>query len=133
MVPTMVKAVKCLSFRMFCEVERLALAAANNRLRTKDELAAFIDLIPEEEEAISNGFSPGYSAFTSGPYIELSYSAAGDSFIRRAEVLVICWIPSMKTVFLGTRIIHRYPDRVVLLVSEICHTYCRHCAPASRR
>lgn len=29
-------------------------------------------------------------------------------------------------------IIHRYPDRVVLLVTETCHMYCRHCTRRRR-
>lgn len=110
-----------------------------NRLRTKDELAAFIDLIPEEEEAVSN---PIFTVGVTPYFASLMDRTDPNCPIRRQVIPLSAESRGVSHLYTDPlnedglspvpRIIHRYPDRVVLLVSEICHTYCRHCTRRRR-
>ncbi|BDR66487.1 L-lysine 2,3-aminomutase [Clostridium tetani] len=107
-----------------------------NRITTIDQLKKIINLLPEEEEAIDRclktlrmGISPYYATLIhpddpndpvrkqAVPTLhELSFSEA-DMFDPLHED-ASSPVPGLT---------HAYPDRVLLLVTDMCSMYCRHC------
>ncbi|MDD4309741.1 MAG: lysine 2,3-aminomutase [Candidatus Cloacimonetes bacterium] len=107
-----------------------------NRITTKEELAKYIVLLPEEEAVFKNNafsfrmaITPHYLSLIdhSNPLdpvrlqaipriAESDYSASdmADPLHEDADSPV----PGMT---------HRYPDRVLLLLTDQCAMYCRHC------
>lgn len=110
-----------------------------NRLRTREELAAYIDLTTDEEKALTEpiftvGVTPYFASLMDRTdpncpirrqVIPLSAEGRGIGHLHRDPLNEEGLSPV-------PRIIHRYPDRVVLLATEICHTYCRHCTRRRR-
>lgn len=108
----------------------------NNRIESVDELSKYIDLSDEEKEQINKCLSTYRMAIT--PYY-LSLIDRDDPFdpIRRQA------IPSQQELYFApedqrdplredsnspcTGLTHRYPDRVLFLVTNQCSMYCRHC------
>lgn len=108
----------------------------NNRIETADELSKYIDLSDEEKESIGKCLSTYRMAIT--PYY-LSLIDRDDPFdpIRKQA------IPTDKELYFApedqrdplheetdspcTGLTHRYPDRVLFLVTNQCSMYCRHC------
>ncbi|MCB9763501.1 MAG: arginine 2,3-aminomutase [Alphaproteobacteria bacterium] len=106
------------------------------RITTLEQLRAWIDVTPEEEEAIlrckgryrwsiTQHYAslmdphdprcpirlqavPGLAELTPGP--TATVDPVGDRVYRKTN-----------------RVIHKYPDRVVFLVTAVCPVYCRHC------
>ncbi len=107
-----------------------------NRIRTLDELKAFIKLTPEEEEGIRR--TRGLYPMAITPYylslidpddpndpvrlqaiprvveVDEKVQAKGEPDALREEGQ----IPGLT---------HRYPDRVLMVVTTFCAVYCRHC------
>jgi lysine 2,3-aminomutase len=107
-----------------------------NALQTKSDFAARLELSPDEEE----GFSGAGSLFQirSTPYYtELAHKTSPLDPIRKILM------PNKRELSMGhqamldplgekrnnpaPRIIHRYPDRLLFLVTDMCSVYCRYC------
>jgi len=108
-----------------------------NRLRTIEDLAALVELTPDEKRAVEAtrgafrvGVTPHYAA--------LMDPADPECPIRRQAVPqigeTISWPFELEDPLAEERympvagvITHRYPDRVLFYVSHHCPVYCRHC------
>ncbi len=107
-----------------------------NRIRTAEQLSEWVEVAEDERAAIES--CVGRFKFEVTPY----YASLMDRYdpncpIRRQAV------PSTQEFkdFFGSeddpvgdrfyrktnRVVHKYPDRVILLVTETCPVYCRHC------
>jgi len=107
-----------------------------NRIETLDQLKKYIDLTQEEEEGIRKSLQTLRMAIT--PYY-LSLIDTDDPAcpVRRQAV------PSIEELNHGEGeqadplnedgdspvpgLTHRYPDRVLMLITDMCAMYCRHC------
>jgi lysine 2,3-aminomutase len=107
-----------------------------NRIVTLDQIKAVIDLVPEEVEGIQR--SKGRLAMAVTPYfVSLMDPANPNCPIRRQA------IPRIEEHHLSKSdmvdpcgedkdspvpgLVHRYPDRVLLIVTDRCAVYCRYC------
>jgi lysine 2,3-aminomutase len=107
-----------------------------NRITTLDQIAKVLILTPQEEEGIRK--SRGRLSMAVTPYwVTLMDAADPDCPIRRQAV------PLKEEFVFGAKefvdpcaedrdspvngLVHRYPDRVLLLATEQCAMYCRHC------
>lgn len=107
-----------------------------NRIRTKEELMQVLKLTAEEEEGIKKASGRLSVAIT--PYwLTLMEPDDPNCPIRRQAV------PVVSESIIGPHemadpcaedrdspaphLVHRYPDRVLLLATEHCAMYCRHC------
>lgn len=107
-----------------------------HRIETLDELKKYMDLTPEEEDGIGKSLSTLRMAIT--PYY-LSLINPDDPYcpVRKQA------IPSAAEVYQSPYdlldplhedgdspvpgLTHRYPDRVLFLITDMCAMYCRHC------
>jgi len=103
-------------------------------IRTPDALAKRIALTPDEESFFSRG--EGLPLLVTPHYLSLMTDDPADPIRRQA-------IPRAEEFFISadevsdplseadfrpaSRLVHRYPDRVLFLACGICATYCRHC------
>ena len=107
-----------------------------NRVHTLDAISKILVLTPQEEEGIKK--SNGRLSMAITPYwVTLMDEADPECPIRRQAV------PLKEEFQFGANefvdpcaedrdspvdgLVHRYPDRVLLLVTEQCAMYCRHC------
>jgi lysine 2,3-aminomutase len=107
-----------------------------HRICTKEELAQIIKLTPEEEKGIDK--ARGRLAMAITPYWASQIDAEDPNCpIRRQSV------PVSDEFFISPHemadpcaedrdspaphLVHRYPDRVLLLATDHCAMYCRHC------
>lgn len=107
-----------------------------NRLRSLEELRQVIELTPEEEEGLAyakTGFPVGIN-----PYYALLMDPRDPACPIRRQGL-----PLNDEAIIGGNdlrdplhedvdspvpyLTHRYPDRVLFIVTEMCPMYCRHC------
>jgi len=104
-------------------------------LRTVEQLDRIIELTPDEREAIS---TPGHLRVQVTPYLASLIKRGDSSCPIRRQV-----IPTTAEcrVCAGTMedslaeeeqspvpgLVHRYPDRVLLLATTLCASYCRYC------
>lgn len=107
-----------------------------NRIRNKEELAQVIKLTPEEEAGISkaNGrlsmaITPYWATLIDPedpncPFRRQSVPVVSESIIGPHEMTDPCAEDRDSPV---PHLVHRYPDRVLLLATEHCAMYCRHC------
>ncbi len=107
-----------------------------NRVRTADQLNAMLVLSAEERAALTDG--PGGLPLAITPYyMSLIDRADAGQAIRRSVVPTIhermrsageADDPLGEALQSPTAgLVHRYPDRVLLLLSDCCSTYCRYC------
>lgn len=107
-----------------------------NRICKKEELSHLIKLTPEEEEGIKK--SRGRLSVALTPYWAFLMDPEDDYCpIRRQSVPLNLELKTspheMNDPCAEDRdspvpgLVHRYPDRVLLLVTEMCFSYCRHC------
>ncbi|MBM3251508.1 MAG: lysine 2,3-aminomutase [Candidatus Omnitrophica bacterium] len=108
-----------------------------NRIRDKEDLSKIIKLTPEEEEGIrkcngrlSMAITPYWASLIDpkDPSCPLRRQSVPlkDEFIESAhEMLDPCAEDRDSPVPGG--LVHRYPDRVLLLITDQCGMYCRHC------
>ncbi len=107
-----------------------------NRIMTAEDLSKYIELSNEERQGIEKCLDSYQMAIT--PYV-LSLFDLNNPFdpIRRQ------FIPSVDELYIApedqrdplheetdspcTGLTHRYPDRVLFLVTNQCSSYCRHC------
>jgi len=107
-----------------------------NRITSVDKLKSFIDLPKEEEGQINNVLSRFRMAIT--PYFLTLIDPENPNCPIRKQA-----IPSINEMTIGQHdlldpldedkdspvpgLTHRYPDRVLFLVTDQCSMYCRHC------
>jgi lysine 2,3-aminomutase len=107
-----------------------------HRICTRDELAEVIKLTPEEEEGIKK--ASGRLSLAITPYwANLLDPDDPDCPLRRQAVPVVSEFAITPHEMAdpcaedrdspAPHLVHRYPDRVLLLATEQCAMYCRHC------
>ena len=107
-----------------------------NRIETLDDLKKFINLSKEEEEGVQKTLETLRMAIT--PYY-FSLMDINDPHcpIRKQAIPSIKEIHKSEADLLDPLhededspvpgLTHRYPDRVLLLITDMCSMYCRHC------
>ena len=112
-----------------------------NRILTKDVLSKIINLTPEEEKGIDNACGRLKMAITpywaslmdphdpNCPLRRQAVPTIHESIIGPHEMIDPC-AEDRDMPALG--LVHRYPDRVLFLVTEQCAMYCRHCTRRRR-
>ncbi|MDY0165808.1 MAG: KamA family radical SAM protein [Thermoguttaceae bacterium] len=107
-----------------------------HRIRTRAELEHILALSPDEQEAIERGGA--MLPFGVTPYY-MSLVSRNDPLepLRRSVIpssLELVRVPGEADDPLGEDahtpvpgLVHRYPDRVLLLATDFCSTYCRYC------
>lgn len=107
-----------------------------NRIETLDQLKKYIRLTPEEEEGVARTLSTLRMAITpyylslidqENPYCPIRRQAiptAAETHQSSADLLDPLHEDEDSPV---PGLTHRYPDRVLFLVTDMCSMYCRHC------
>lgn len=107
-----------------------------NRIETLDQLKKYIKLTPEEEEGVAKTLSTLRMAITpyylslidqENPYCPIRRQAiptAAETHKADADLLDPLHEDEDSPV---PGLTHRYPDRVLFLVTDMCSMYCRHC------
>jgi len=107
-----------------------------NRIRTLDQIRQMTDLTTEELEALqrADGLLP---AAVTPHYMGLVSAHDPDQAVRRMVIPTVYELrrcPGESDDPLGEEgqspvhgLVHRYPDRVLLLATDFCSTYCRYC------
>lgn len=107
-----------------------------NRIETLDQLKKYIRLTPEEEEGVAKTLSTLRMAITpyylslidqENPYCPIRRQAiptAAETHQSPADLLDPLHEDEDSPV---PGLTHRYPDRVLFLVTDMCSMYCRHC------
>lgn len=111
-----------------------------NRLRSPEEIEEFIPLTDSEKQAL--GMDQRFAVAITPYYLSLIDSANPNCPIRKQA------IPTTREFSIGinelsdplsedakspvANLIHRYPDRVLIITTETCHMYCRHCTRRRR-
>jgi lysine 2,3-aminomutase len=105
-------------------------------IRTLDALRQWITITPQEEEAIRET-SSRYRWQITPYYASLMDKSDPNCPIRRQAIpslQELDHIPAADVDPVGdrsyrktNRVIHKYPDRVIMLVTHVCPVYCRHC------
>ncbi len=108
----------------------------SNRLTTVEEIKQVINLTPEEENDIAkvmNGFRVGITPY----YASLMDPDDRNCPVRKQAVPVINETFKSAEDMLdplhededspAPGLTHRYPDRVLFLITDMCSMYCRHC------
>lgn len=107
-----------------------------NRIETLEDLKKYVSLTPEEEEGAKKTLQTLRMAITPY-YISLIDPNNPDCPVRKQAV------PTVKETYQSSAdlldplhededspvpgLTHRYPDRVLLLITDMCSMYCRHC------
>lgn len=107
-----------------------------NRIETLEDLKKYVTLTPEEEEGVKKTLQTLRMAITPY-YISLIDPNNPDCPVRKQAV------PTVKETYQSPAdlldplhededspvpgLTHRYPDRVLLLITDMCSMYCRHC------
>jgi len=107
-----------------------------NRIRTADQIKKFL-LLSAEEQAALDSFTAKLPMGITPYYMSLISAYDADSPLRRSVVPTInefISTPEEADDPLGEEhqspvpgLVHRYPDRVLLLALDFCSTYCRYC------
>ncbi|MCX5714829.1 MAG: KamA family radical SAM protein [Candidatus Omnitrophica bacterium] len=107
-----------------------------NRIRTKEELTQVIVLSPEEEEGLKKASGKLSLAITpywatlmdpedpNCPIRRQAVPTVYESLVSPHEMVDPCAEDRDSA---APHLVHRYPDRVLLLATEHCAMYCRHC------
>ncbi len=107
-----------------------------NRIETLDQLKKYVELTPEEEEGVKKTLSTLRMAITPY-YISLIDPDNPHCPIRRQAIPTALETHQAAADLLDPLhededspvpgLTHRYPDRVLLLITDMCSMYCRHC------
>lgn len=107
-----------------------------NRVETLEDLKKHLTLSPEEEDGVKKCLDTLRMAVTPY-YLSLIHPENPQDPIRRQAVPTAAEIKRSKADLLDPLhedtdspvpgLTHRYPDRVLLLVTDQCSMYCRHC------
>jgi len=107
-----------------------------NRIRTKDVLSKIVTLTPEEEKGVDGcgdkltmSIPPYFASLMDPedpncPIRKQSVPLASELIESPHEMKDPCGEDSNSPVH---GLVHRYPDRVLFLVNEMCAMYCRYC------
>jgi len=107
-----------------------------NRIRSKDDLSQIIKLSADEEKGISRASGRLSMAITpywaslidpedpSCPLRRQAVPVSGESLVSPHEMVDPCAEDRDSP---AAHLVHRYPDRVLLLATDHCALYCRHC------
>lgn len=109
---------------------------ARNRIRSLAQLERIFALSPDERAAVSRlagglpvGITPYYAALMGhddpNEPLRRTHIPVGDEFLRAPGEADDPLGEDHDTVAPG--LVHRYPDRVLFLVTGFCSTYCRYC------
>lgn len=107
-----------------------------NRIKTVDDLTKYIDLTTEEEKEIRKSLKMLRMSIT--PYYLSLIDTTNPNCPIRTQA-----VPSKKELYVSPSdlddpldededspvpgLTHRYPDRVLFLITDMCSMYCRHC------
>lgn len=107
-----------------------------NRIETFDQLKKYISLTPSEEEGVKKSLMTLRMAITPY-YLSLIDSANPNCPIRKQAVPSGAELHQSPADLLDPLhedgdspvpgLTHRYPDRVLFLITDMCSMYCRHC------
>lgn len=107
-----------------------------NRIETFDQLKKYVKLTPEEEEGVKKTLSTLRMAITPY-YISLINPDDSNDPIRKQAIPTGAETHQAAADLLDPLhededsptpgLTHRYPDRVLLLITDMCSMYCRHC------
>lgn len=107
-----------------------------NRVETLDQLKKFIHLTPEEEEGIKRSLATLRMAITPY-YLTLIDPENPNCPIRKQAIPTAAEVHKADADLLDPLhededspvpgLTHRYPDRVLFLITDMCSMYCRHC------
>src|SRR5574344_305952 len=107
-----------------------------NRIETLDQLKKYIQLTPEEEEGVAKSLQTLRMAITPY-YLSLIDPNNPHCPIRRQAVPTLAETHRAEADLLDPLhededspvpgLTHRYPDRVLFLITDQCSMYCRHC------
>lgn len=107
-----------------------------NRIETLDQLKKYIELTPEEEEGIRESLKTLRMAITPY-YLSLINPSDPNDPIRKQSVPSVLEIQRSPADLEDPLhedsdspvpgLTHRYPDRVLMLITDQCSMYCRHC------
>lgn len=107
-----------------------------NRIETLDELKKYVNLTPEEEEGVAKSLATLRMAITPY-YISLIDPNDPNDPVRRQAIPTGAETHQAAADLLDPLhededsptpgLTHRYPDRVLLLITDMCSMYCRHC------
>ncbi len=107
-----------------------------NRVETLEDLKKYVVLTPEEEEGVANALKTLRMAITPY-YISLIDPNNPNDPVRRQAIPTGAELHQSAADLLdplhededspAPGLTHRYPDRVLLLITDMCSMYCRHC------
>lgn len=107
-----------------------------NRIETVDELKKYIHLTPQEEEGVRESLKALRMAITPY-YLSLINTEDPNCPIRKQSIPTIKELHRSEADLLDPLsededspvpgLTHRYPDRVLFLITDMCSMYCRHC------
>ncbi len=107
-----------------------------HRIETLDQLKKYVKLTPEEEEGVKKTLSTLRMAITPY-YISLIHPDDPHDPIRKQAIPTGAETHQSAADLLDPLhededsptpgLTHRYPDRVLLLITDMCSMYCRHC------
>ncbi len=107
-----------------------------NRIETLEELKKYVDLKPDEEDGVRKSLETLRMAITPY-YISLIDPNNPECSVRKQAVPTISETHRSEADLLDPLhededspvpgLTHRYPDRVLLLITDMCSMYCRHC------
>lgn len=108
----------------------------SHRIRSREELAQIINLTPDEEEGLKQASGRLSLAITpywttlfdpedpNCPIRRQAVPVKAESMVSPHEMVDPCAEDRDSP---APHLVHRYPDRVLLLATEHCAVYCRHC------
>ena len=107
-----------------------------NRVETLDQLKKYIDLTPEEEEGVKKSLATLRMAIT--PYYLCLIDPNNKNCpVRKQAIPTGAEVHQAEADLLDPLhededsptpgLTHRYPDRVLFLITDMCSMYCRHC------
>src|SRR5574344_516347 len=107
-----------------------------NRIETLDQLKKYIQLTPEEEEGVAKSLQTLRMAITPY-YISLIDINNPNCPVRKQAIPTAAEVYQSPADLLDplhededspvAGLTHRYPDRVLFLITDMCSMYCRHC------
>lgn len=107
-----------------------------HRIRSREDLAQILTLTPQEEEGIkkasgrlSMAITPYWTTLMEPddpncPFRRQAVPVVGESVVGPHEMVDPCAEDRDSP---APHLVHRYPDRVLILATEHCALYCRHC------
>ena len=107
-----------------------------NRIETLDELKKYVNLTPQEEEGVAKSLQTLRMAITPY-YLTLIDSENRNCPVRKQAIPTGAETHQSAADLLDPLhededspvpgLTHRYPDRVLFLITDMCSMYCRHC------